>query len=1022
MLLREEEEFNLGDYAQKVGDALGKTAYTVGRGIPQIGTGMIDLFGLPFTMSGMIKPENVIGSTDYVTKLGLLPEQSKGIFGQSSAGDFSDALLGSLNPTAAAKTAILATAPLLKDYVQQIGSQGKNIYQQGADLSKDMNQPMLSKMYGKGGGGGLLSNFDDIDELGYYSPTLRSVENINQPSGTGEQFLSMLKKDANVKQEELDWIGLPDFLTRKKQFTKEEVMDFVKDNTINLKREKLIDKNVANQDFMALDPEQQSQMVRNDAQLREMVEVYGYDIEEPGALQLARTDQLINFAKNNIKYDSAFFSRGEAQDAFNELREGAFGARENYSPLIKEAFGKDPIIYDDALDQVTFGELPIGEVVEKTRELRNLINKNKDARGTLKFTLPLPPDLQKAINSPDSPIDEGMFKGLPFAMTDFLSAYQTGKSYGKFPSAINYDDKAFKNLYDENGKLSGFEMHVPYDLSGLNWLDRLQTWEEGFDKNITDEDYANWFDENDIDIANEVHKLLNDLTAPTLTSTLYENDFIPYSVRANNDRGTYSIDGLGKDFLSGEDLEPKLMFDGQDGAVSNIEIVEPDDTISLPEPLGDGKLMKSHGDLVFSEANNDKFLERLTGYPRVRVMETGGLATGETGYPDYTFKQKDVETAPGFKVYGYRMDPSDTYPTGAKQAEVIAQTQMGGHFDVPPDVMGVEATESGTYGLAHLRFTDRVVNEFPNEKALFVEEIQSDYHKASRGQRGAYESQVPDLEKREDNLANIIEDVRDLTRDLNEITVYRDPLALDREGLLNQFIEKNQEGIVDSLKDAYAAELSDAIELDKPVLKETIKQLSDKNITFDEIREIITGDGLSEKQNKIRRNIISRQNYNFVLEPKTNAPTNRKDTKFIHKILEGARRATTARLDNVNPDAPFKKEHEFGVKETLKLAVEEGYDRAVFPTVDSVQSHSSSAPTTVYKKANDFIKKYAKKIGAKVETVTMTDKSGSEYKFLSIPITPELREFIQKVGQPIVQQQNNMGIFAMNEPMSMGIM
>ena len=216
--------------------------------------------------------------------------------------------------------------------------------------------------------------------------------------------------------------------------------------------------------------------------------------------------------------------------------------------------------------------------------------------------------------------------------------------------------------------------------------------------------------------------------------------------------------------------------------------------------------------------------------------------------------------------------------------------------------------------------------------------------------------------------------------------------------------------------------MSDAIEVDKPVLKKTIKQLSDKNITLDEIREIITGDGLSEKQNKIRRNIISRPNYNFVLEPTTNVPTDRKDTKFIQKILEGARRATTARLENVNPDAPFKKEHEFGVKETLKLAVDEGYDRAVFPTVESVQSHSSLAPTTVYKKANDFIKKYAKKIGAKVETVTMTDNTGSEYKFLSIPITPELREFIQKVGQPIVQQQNNMGIFAMNEPMSTGIM
>tara|TARA_R100001510_G_scaffold2127_1_gene1669 strand:- start:1593 stop:3548 length:1956 start_codon:yes stop_codon:yes gene_type:complete len=651
MLMREEEEFNLGDYAQKVGDALGKTAYTVGRGIPQIGTGMIDLLGLPFTMSGIVKPENVVGSTDYATKLGLLPEQSKGIFGESSAGDFSDALLSSVTPTAAAKTAILSVAPFfpqIKDYVQQIASQGKNIFQQGADLSKDINEPMLSKMYGKGGGGGLLSNFDDIDELGYYSPTLRSVENINQPSGTGEQFLSMLKKDANVKQEELEWIGLPDFLTRKKQFTKEEVMDFVKDNTINLKREQLV---------------------------------------------------------------------------------------------------------------------------------------------------------------------EGV--------------------------------------------------EVPH----------------------------------------------------------------------------------------------------------------------------------------------------------------------ETGYPDLTFNQKDVETAPGFKVYGYRMDPSDNYPTGDKQAEVIAQTQMEGHFDVPPDFMGVDVDdESGTYGLAHLRFTDRVVDEFPNEKALFVEEIQSDFHKSARGQKGAYQSQKATLTSKESAIDEALYEfdmLQDEIKAQQKENMARPPFSkekydADTISLQENFVEQNKDIVVSTLKEAINSQTFDATDTDKEVIKKMVNKLSKKDITPKEILDLGNLKNNSQAENDVLAGFMQPL---MPYEDSFTKMQERNPMYFIETLLKKSSQMLGKKLGNLKPDAPFKKEHELGVKETIKLAVEEGYDRAVFSTPESVASHSSSAPTNVYKQANEFVKKYAKKIGAKVETVTMkNEKDGEEYKFLSIPITPELKELIQKIGQPIVQQQNNMGIFAMNEPMSMGIM
>lgn len=138
------------------------------------------------------------------------------MFGDSSAGTQADMLLGSTTPAGATKTALLGLAPFLpsaKNYLQEMFGQGKNVFEQTADLSKDINAPMLSKMYGKGGGGGLLGKFDDMDEYGYYSPTLRAVENINQPSGTGEQFLNMIKK--STKEEERAWMGLDDFYNPK---------------------------------------------------------------------------------------------------------------------------------------------------------------------------------------------------------------------------------------------------------------------------------------------------------------------------------------------------------------------------------------------------------------------------------------------------------------------------------------------------------------------------------------------------------------------------------------------------------------------------------------------------------------------------------------------------------------------------------------------------------------------------------------------------------------------------------------
>ena len=57
--------------------------------------------------------------------------------------------------------------------------------------------------------------------------------------GNGEQFLGQLKNTPGLKQQELKWSGLDDFLKNKKNVTKEEVKDYLEKNTLDVAEVKL---------------------------------------------------------------------------------------------------------------------------------------------------------------------------------------------------------------------------------------------------------------------------------------------------------------------------------------------------------------------------------------------------------------------------------------------------------------------------------------------------------------------------------------------------------------------------------------------------------------------------------------------------------------------------------------------------------------------------------------------------------------------------------------------------------------
>ena len=65
-------------------ETLRKLGLAAARGVPQLATGFVDLAALPFTMTGVMKPEQAVGSTAYLTSKGLLPPPQEGLLSETT--------------------------------------------------------------------------------------------------------------------------------------------------------------------------------------------------------------------------------------------------------------------------------------------------------------------------------------------------------------------------------------------------------------------------------------------------------------------------------------------------------------------------------------------------------------------------------------------------------------------------------------------------------------------------------------------------------------------------------------------------------------------------------------------------------------------------------------------------------------------------------------------------------------------------------------------------------------------------
>lgn len=82
----------------------------------------------------------------------------------------------------------------------------------------------------------LRGELDDVKFAlrGFYSPALRAAEDIAMQKGTGERFWKQITKTPGVKKDELDWMGLQEFLSGKASVTKAEVLDYMRAHQVEL--------------------------------------------------------------------------------------------------------------------------------------------------------------------------------------------------------------------------------------------------------------------------------------------------------------------------------------------------------------------------------------------------------------------------------------------------------------------------------------------------------------------------------------------------------------------------------------------------------------------------------------------------------------------------------------------------------------------------------------------------------------------------------------------------------------------
>jgi len=94
-----------------------------------------------------------------------------------------------------------------------------------------------------------------VSDLGFYSAAEQAALNLQRNKGSGQAFLNDLLKAENVKKDELQWMGVDDFLKEKPNVTKQEVQDFIANNRVDVQERQLVGQGEKSAVFSEFNPD-----------------------------------------------------------------------------------------------------------------------------------------------------------------------------------------------------------------------------------------------------------------------------------------------------------------------------------------------------------------------------------------------------------------------------------------------------------------------------------------------------------------------------------------------------------------------------------------------------------------------------------------------------------------------------------------------------------------------------------------------------------------------------------------------
>jgi hypothetical protein len=221
----------------------------VGRNIKDIGRGVsyypYDVLGAPVDIINMALQPVGLGSqtpvlgSDYLRNIAqsLGYAQPSTGSGAETAGRFGAALI---NPAAGARAVgqagnlVTRGANISADKLVQMITQNPRATAMG--VVDETAMPFMQAVAPKAPAPSLLE--PTKSDIGFYSQ-LEAATIPLQNKGTGDQYLAQISKTAGVKPEEIQWTGLDEFLKGKKSVSKDEILNYLNTNRVDVKEVQL---------------------------------------------------------------------------------------------------------------------------------------------------------------------------------------------------------------------------------------------------------------------------------------------------------------------------------------------------------------------------------------------------------------------------------------------------------------------------------------------------------------------------------------------------------------------------------------------------------------------------------------------------------------------------------------------------------------------------------------------------------------------------------------------------------------